>query len=113
MGTDRKPDKLESVAAVAAEHAAAVDAEASFPAATFRALRENGFRGLVSASAVGGGDASFRPAVDVVERIGRECGSSAMVLCMHYCAVAVIEGNGEDSVRRKVAQGEQLATLAF
>ena len=115
MGTGRENGtaKLESVAAVAGEHAAAVDAEAAFPAATFRALRENDFLGLVSASAVGGGGASFGPAVDTVERIGRECGSSAMVLCMHYCAVAVIEAHGDDAVRRKVAKGEQLATLAF
>src|SRR5262245_26362316 len=117
MGNERTPNdvtaKLESVAAVAAEHAAAVDAQAAFPAATIGALREHGFLGLVSAPAVGGAGASFRPAVDVVERIGRECGSSAMVLCMHYCAVAVIEAHGEESVRKRVAKGEQLATLAF
>jgi len=114
MGSTKiEPSKLDSVAAVAGEHAAAVDAEAAFPAATLRALRENGLLGLVSASAVGGGGASFGPAVDVVERIGRECGSSAMVLCMHYSAVAVIEAHGDDAVRRKVAKGEQLATLAF
>ncbi len=113
MSYPRTLEKLESVAGVAAEHAAAVDAEAAFPAATLRALRENGFLGLVSATSVGGGGASFRPAVDVVERIGRECGSSAMVLCMHYCAVAVIEAHAEESVRRQVAKGEQLTTLAF
>jgi alkylation response protein AidB-like acyl-CoA dehydrogenase len=113
MSTERILEKLESVAAVAAEHATAVDAEASFPAATMRALRETGFLGLVSAPVLGGGGASFRPAVDVIERIGRECGSSAMVLCMHYCAVAVIEAHGEESVRRRIAKGELLATLAF
>lgn len=113
MSIDRILEKLESVAAIAGEHAAAVDSGASFPAATLRALREHGFLGLVSAPAVGGGGASFRPAVDVVERIGRECGSSAMVLCMHYCAVAVIEAHAEESVRKRVAKGELLATLAF
>jgi alkylation response protein AidB-like acyl-CoA dehydrogenase len=113
MSTRPLSDRLESVAAVAAEHAAAVDAEARFPSETVAALRAQGLLGLVSASAVGGGGASFRPAVEAVERVGRECGSSAMVLCMHYSAVAVLEAHAEESVRKRVAKGELLATLAF
>lgn len=113
MNTNGILERLEPAAAVAAEHAAAVDAEAAFPKETLRELRERGFLGLVSAPAVGGGGASFRPAVEVVERIGRECGSSAMVLCMHYSAVAVIEAHADESVRTSVAKGDLLATLAF
>jgi len=113
MSTSPEQTRLERVAAIAAEHAARVDAEAAFPAATLAALKEHGFLGLVSATAVGGGGASFAPAFEAVERLGRECGSSAMVLCMHYCAVAVLEAHAPEAVRKRVARGELLATLAF
>ena len=41
------------------------------------------------------------------------CGSTAMVVCMHYCATAVIEAHGPDDVRRAIAAGDHLSTLAF
>lgn len=110
---DSLSERLEAVAAVAREHAAAVDAEARFPSETLAALRAQGLLGLVSATSVGGEGAALRPAVDAVERVGRECGSSAMVLCMHYSATAVLEAHGSEAVRRAVASGEKLATLAF
>ncbi|HEX6885890.1 MAG TPA: acyl-CoA dehydrogenase family protein [Planctomycetota bacterium] len=113
MEPDAFAERLEAVAAVAREHAGAVDAEARFPSETVAALRAQGLLGLISASAVGGGGASFRPAFEVVERLGRECGSSAMVLCMHYCAVAVLEAHGTEAVRASVAAGKTLVTLAF
>ena len=113
MGPKEKSERLERVALAAAEHAASVDAEASFPSATVHALRENGFLGLVSAPAVGGGGASFAGAVEAVERVGRECGSSAMVLCMHYCGTAVLEAHASRDVRQAAASGTHLSTLAF
>jgi len=106
-------ERLETVAEVAREHAAAVDAEARFPREVLAALRREGLLGLVSAGTVGGEGASFRQGVDAVERVARECGSSAMVLCMHYCAAAVLEAHAAEGVRRSVARGEALATLAF
>jgi alkylation response protein AidB-like acyl-CoA dehydrogenase len=36
-----------------------------------------------------------------------------MVVTMHYSAVAVIEAHGPDDVRRAIAAGEHLSTLAF
>ena len=36
-----------------------------------------------------------------------------MVVCMHYCATAVIEQHGPDDVRRAIAAGDHLSTLAF
>jgi alkylation response protein AidB-like acyl-CoA dehydrogenase len=101
------------VAEVAREHATRVDAEASFPAATVIAAREHGLLGLLSAETFGGAGGSMRDAAVVVERVARECGSSAMVLTMHYCGAAVIEAHGDESARRAVARGEQLSTLAF
>ncbi len=103
---------LESVAATAASHAAAVDGGA-FPSATLAAMREAGLLGLVSATAVGGKGESLAAAAVVVERLARECSSTAMVVCMHYCATAAIEAHGPEDVRRAIASGKHLTTLAF
>ena len=102
----------ESVAAVAASHAAEVD-RGNFPSAALRALAEHGLLGLVSAAEVGGKGESLAAAAHVVERLARECGSTAMVLTMHYCATAVIEKFGPTDVRQAIAAGEHLSTLAF
>jgi alkylation response protein AidB-like acyl-CoA dehydrogenase len=49
----------------------------------------------------------------VVERLARVCGSTAMVVCMHYAATAVIEKHGPREVRTAIAAGTHLTTLAF
>src|SRR3954466_9877438 len=36
-----------------------------------------------------------------------------MVLLMHYAAVSVIEAYGPDDVRRAIAEGRHLSTVAF
>ncbi|MBL8683221.1 MAG: acyl-CoA/acyl-ACP dehydrogenase [Myxococcales bacterium] len=104
---------LERVAKVAATHAHAVDQQGRFPEETVEALRAEGLLGLFSATSVGGKGGTLRHAARAVERIGRECGSSAMVLCMHYCGTAVIEKFGDEATRREIAEGKHLSTLAF
>jgi alkylation response protein AidB-like acyl-CoA dehydrogenase len=106
------PEKLESIAAIAATHAADVDV-GTFPAATLEAIRSAGLLGLVSAKDVGGGGGGLADAQIVVERLARECASTAMIVCMHYCATAVIEKHGQLDVRKAVAAGKHLSTLAF
>ncbi|HEX5051330.1 MAG TPA: acyl-CoA dehydrogenase family protein [Planctomycetota bacterium] len=103
----------ESVAQVAREHATAVDAEAAFPEAAIAAARKAGLFGLLSRSDVGGHGLGLRAAGLTIERIARECSSSAMVLTMHYSGTAVIEAYGSEAVRRDVASGKHLSTLAF
>jgi alkylation response protein AidB-like acyl-CoA dehydrogenase len=105
-------EELESIAAVAATHAAEVD-RGAFPSKTLDALRSAGLLGLVSAAEVGGSGDGLAEASIVVERLARECGSSAMVVCMHYCAAAVIEKHGALEIRKAVASGAHLSTLAF
>lgn len=102
----------ESVAAVAATHALATD-RGEFPAASVAALREAGLLGLVSSREVGGRGEGLAAAAVVVERLARECGSTAMVACMHFCATAAIEAHGPQTVRRAIAAGQHLTTLAF
>ncbi len=103
---------VESVAAVAASHAAVVDGGA-FPTESLAAAREAGLLGLISSAEVGGAGAGLAEASQVVERLARECGSTAMVLCMHYCGAAIIEALGPREVREAIAAGRHLTTLAF
>ncbi|MBE7452538.1 MAG: acyl-CoA/acyl-ACP dehydrogenase [Kofleriaceae bacterium] len=103
---------VEPAAATAAAHAAATD-RGAFPTAALAALRDAGLLGLVSSPEVGGLGAGLPAAAFVVERLARECGSTAMVVCMHYCATAVIEAHGPLAIRQAVARGEHLSTLAF
>jgi alkylation response protein AidB-like acyl-CoA dehydrogenase len=102
----------ETIAATAAAHAAEVDGGA-FPTQTLRALGDAGLLGLTSSHEVGGQGLGMPAAAYVVERLARECGSTAMVVCMHYCATAVIEQHGPPEVRQAIAAGKHLSTLAF
>lgn len=103
---------LETVASTAATHAIDVD-RGTFPKATLAAMAQTGLLGLISATAVGGKGAGLAEAARVVERLARECGSTAMVVCMHYAATALIEQHGPEDVRRAIAAGKHLTTLAF
>jgi alkylation response protein AidB-like acyl-CoA dehydrogenase len=105
---------LERVATeVVASHAGEVDRTGNFPAQSIEALAQAGLLGLVSASEVGGGGQGPRAAAWVVERLARECGSTAMVMCMHYTGVAVLERYAPLEVRSAAAAGRHLSTLAF
>src|SRR5678815_3379185 len=103
---------LESIAASVVSHAAETD-RGTFPSATIKALGEAGLLGLVSATSVGGKGQGLAAAAHVVERLARECASTGMIVCMHYSATAVIESHGPEDVRKAIAAGKHLTTLAF
>jgi alkylation response protein AidB-like acyl-CoA dehydrogenase len=103
---------VESVAALVARNAADVD-RGQFPAEAVRALGDAGLLGLISSTEVGGKGASLSAASYVVDRMARECASTAMILLMHYCGTAVIEVYGPRDVRRAIAAGKHLTSLAF
>jgi alkylation response protein AidB-like acyl-CoA dehydrogenase len=98
---------------VVAPAAAKVDAEGVFPKTSIDALAAAGALGVLSAESVGGAGLGPRQAAAVVERIATVCGSTAMVTTMHLSAAAVLEKHGADDVRREVATGKRLVTLAF
>ncbi len=98
---------------VVAPTAAAVDRDGTFPEPAVAALGEAGLLGLTSAAEVGGAGKGLREATEVVEHLAHHCGSTAMVVLMHYAAVAVLEAHGAPEVRREVAAGAHLTTLAF
>jgi isovaleryl-CoA dehydrogenase len=98
---------------VVAPAAVQVDQQGSFPREAVDALGRAGLLGLVSAHEVGGSGEGLRAATEVVERLAGACGSTAMVVCMHYAATAVIEAHGPRAVREAIAAGRHLSTLAF
>jgi alkylation response protein AidB-like acyl-CoA dehydrogenase len=101
------------IADVIAPAAVTVDQTGSFPRAAFDALGGAGLLGLISGAEVGGMGQAPRAATGAVERVAQACGSTAMVLCMHYAATAVIEAHGPREVREAIAAGTHLSTLAF
>lgn len=90
-----------------------IDRDGVFPRAAIRALGDAGLLGLTSATEVGGMGQGLAAAAQVVERIAQACPSTAMVLTMHYCAISVIEKFGAEALRREVAAGRHLSTLAW
>jgi alkylation response protein AidB-like acyl-CoA dehydrogenase len=98
---------------VIAPAAAEIDSSGAFPRAALTAMGQAGLLGLISSKEIGGLGEGHRAAVQVIERIARECASTAMVVCMHYCGAAVIEAFGQRDVRAAVARGQHITTLAF
>ncbi len=94
-------------------HAPEVDRGGAFPGESVAALREAGLLGAVSAPEVGGLGLGHRGAAAIVERIARECGSTAMVVTMHFSGAAVLEVHAPHAVRAAAAGGDHLSTLAF
>jgi alkylation response protein AidB-like acyl-CoA dehydrogenase len=106
--------QLEPIATdIVAGHALEVDKTAAFPRAAVDALAKAGLLGAISAPEVGGMGLGPGTAVKIIERLAKECGSTAMVVCMHYCGTAVIEKHGDQASRKAAASGEALTTLAF
>ena len=90
-----------------------IDRGGAFPVRSLEALKSAGLMGAVSAPSVGGLNLGLRGAAEIIRRIARECGSTAMVVTMHYCGVSVLEAYASDSIRRAAAAGDHLSTLAF
>jgi alkylation response protein AidB-like acyl-CoA dehydrogenase len=107
-------DTLEPIVKdVIAPAAVKIDRTGAFPQAALDALGRAGLLGLVSATEVGGLGQGHRAAALVMDRLARECASTAMVLCMHYAAAAVIEAHGPRALREDIAAGRHVSSLAF
>ena len=98
---------------VISQHAPDVDRNGAFPGQSVAALKEAGLLGAVSAPELGGLGLGHRGAATIVERVARECGSTAMVVTMHFSGAAVLEAHAPDAVRAAAASGDHLSTLAF
>jgi len=107
-------DTLEKIAVEVIRPAAVeIDQNGTFPRPAMDALARSGLLGLVSAREMGGMGEGLRAAAMVIERVAQECGSTAMVLAMHYAGTAVIEAHGSPEIRKAIAEGKHITTLAF
>ena len=77
------------------EKAPSVDRDGSFPSESIAALQSAGLLGALSSKESGGLGLGLNGAARIVRRVAEECGSTAMVLTMHYCGVAVLEAHGD------------------
>jgi acyl-CoA dehydrogenase len=75
---------------IAAPHAAQVDQAARFPIETVNALKAAGILSAPIASEFGGAGCSMRELALLCSTLSSACGSSGMVLAMHYSQVASI-----------------------
>jgi alkylation response protein AidB-like acyl-CoA dehydrogenase len=89
------------------------DRSGAFPRAGVNALGEAGLLGLISSTDVGGAGKSLADAAYVIEKLAAACGSTAMIILMHYSATAIIEAHGDQETRQAIGSGQHLSTLAF
>src|SRR5262245_55876916 len=89
--------RAEPVAAVAAQHAAAVDRESRFPQEAIAAARSQQLLGIMVPQTLGGESASVSDVVDVCYMLGRSCAATAMVYAMHQTKVACLVRHGRGS----------------
>ena len=84
------------------KEAPVVDTDGIFPRAGITALGKAGLLGLMTAQDVGGLGQGIRAAAELVEQVGRACGSTGMVLCMHFTGNTAIEKCGPRAVREAI-----------
>jgi acyl-CoA dehydrogenase len=108
--------RAQAAAAVAAQHAAAADTAARFPAEAFSAIRAQRLLGILVPVELGGEGARISDVVDVCYVLGRSCGSTAMIFAMHQIMVACLVRHAagstwhRDLMRRLAAEQLLLAS---
>ena len=85
--------------------AAEVDASAIFPRRQIGALAEAGLLALTVPTDFGGGGEGMRAASHVVRELGAVCGSTAMIVTMHYSATAALTAGGMKDTLTAIAAG--------
>ena len=88
--TEDLPTRAKIVAAVAANHASAVDSAARFPAEAFQAVKAQCLLGIQVPKALGGEGLGIGDVADVCYQLGQACGSTGMIFAMHQIKVACI-----------------------
>ena len=92
--------RLERIARdVAAPNAGDVDGRSRFPQETIDALKEAGLLAAPIPKSLGGAGYGVVQLAELCSTLARACGSSAMVLAMHYVQVACIVRHAENSER--------------
>jgi acyl-CoA dehydrogenase len=108
--------RVESVAAIAAKHAAATDRAGCFPRDAIAAARAHRLLAVMVPQELGGEGADISDVVDICYRLGQACAATAMIYAMHQIMVACIvrhRGSGawhERLLRRLIADQLLLAS---
>src|ERR1700761_7379506 len=108
-----RDELLRVIDEVVAPGAAEVDASGTFPRKQVDALGAAGLLALTVPEDLGGAGAGLREAADVIRALGSACGSTAMVVTMHYAAVAALTAAGDKETLTAIAGGGHLSTLAL
>lgn len=82
---------------IAARHAAEVDAQARFPIETIQALQQARLLSAPVPREFGGAGCGLHELAQLCAALAQGCGSSGMVLAMHYIQVACIARHGLES----------------
>jgi acyl-CoA dehydrogenase len=82
--------RVARVAAIAGEHADAVDRDARFPAEAIAAMREEQLLGAWIPRSLGGLGASLDEITWACEELGQRCASTAMIFAMHQIQIATL-----------------------
>jgi alkylation response protein AidB-like acyl-CoA dehydrogenase len=101
------------IADVVVPLAPTVDQQGVFPRTAIEALGAAGILGATVPASVGGGGAGLGEAVEIVERLSVECGSTAMVTMMHFAVIPLLTAHGDGGVLAEIASGRHLTTLAL
>lgn len=100
-GDQNFADLLEAVrriaTEVAARHAADVDGNARFPVESVACLREAGVLSAAVPRELGGAGCGMVELAQLCSTLAQACGSTGMVLAMHYSQLASIARHGLDS----------------
>ncbi|PZM09662.1 acyl-CoA dehydrogenase family protein [Rhizobium tubonense] len=117
IAQDSLAARANRVAAIAAEHADAVDAEARFPREAVDALRAEKLLSVQIPIALGGEGASITEIAELCSILGQACAASAMVFAMHQIKLSslVEHGNGSEwhcDFMRRIARDQLLLASA-
>jgi acyl-CoA dehydrogenase len=89
--------RANSVAAIAAAHAPAVDSQSRFPREAAAAMRAERMLGVAVPLELGGEGVKISDVVDVCYVLGQSCASTAMIYAMHQTMIACLVRHGKAS----------------
>lgn len=98
---------------VVAPGATEVDQTGEFPRKQVDALAQAGLLPLTVPTEFGGAGGGLRDAAFVIRELGAVCGSTAMIVTMHYAATAALVAGNAAEALAEIAAGRHLSTLAF
>ena len=87
----------QGVCEIAARHAGDVDARARFPDEAVAALKQHGILSALVPRELGGAGCTMAEVAQLCSTLAQSCGSSGMVLAMHYSQLSCLARHGMES----------------